>query len=75
MLVGAAVLGDEMVGRVGHVTATITPGHLGEVMVAVRGGSEAFNCYAVDPEETIPKGARVVIVEHYPPRTLVVSRT
>jgi membrane protein implicated in regulation of membrane protease activity len=65
---------DEMVGRTGLVTGTVTPGHLGEVMIAVRGGSEAFHAYAADSEETIGKGSRVVVVEYYPPRTVVVSR-
>ena len=63
-----------MVGRVGRVTATITPGHLGEVMVAIRGGSEAFNAYAAEPGETLGRGSRVVVVEYFPPRTIVVSR-
>ena len=64
---------QEMVGRVGRVTGRITPGHLGEVMIAVRGGSEAFNAYGSDPGETIGKGTRVVVVEYFPPRTVVVS--
>ncbi len=67
------VLDQEMIGRVGRVTAVIGPGHLGEVMIAVRGGSEAFHAYASDPEQTITKGARIVVVEYFPPRTVVVS--
>ena len=42
-------------------------------MVAIRGGSEAFNAYAMDTKEAIPKGTRVFIVEYFPPRTVVVS--
>lgn len=64
---------QEMVGRVGRVTAAITPGHLGEVMIAVRGGSEAFHAYGSEPAETIGKGTRIVVVEYFPPRTVVVS--
>jgi hypothetical protein len=64
---------QEMIGRVGRVTGRITPGHLGEVMIAVRGGSEAFNAYGSDPAETIAMGTRVVVVEYFPPRTVVVS--
>ena len=63
----------EMGGRVGRVTGLVGPGRLGEVMVAVRGGSEAFIAYAADPDETIARGTRVVIVEYFPPRTVVVS--
>ena len=67
------VLDQEMIGRVGRVTAVVGPGHLGEVMIAVRGGSEAFHAYSSNPGETIPKGVRVVVVEYFPPRTVVVS--
>jgi hypothetical protein len=64
---------DRMVGRVGRVTGTIAPGRIGEVMIAIRGGSEAFHAYAADSEDTIETGRRVVVVEYFPPRTVVVS--
>ena len=62
-----------MIGKMGRVTGTIGPGRLGEVMVSVRGGSEAFNAYSSDPDLTITTGSRIVVVEYYPPRTVVVS--
>ena len=62
-----------MVGKVGRVTGTIGPGRLGEVMVPVRGGSEAFHAYAADPDDTLSRGCRVVVVEYFPPRTVVVT--
>ena len=62
-----------MIGKVGRVTGTIAPGHVGEVMVSVRGGTEAFHAYATDPSTTIVTSSRVVVVEYYPPRTVVVS--
>jgi hypothetical protein len=62
-----------MIGKVGRVTGTIAPGRLGEVMIAIRGGSEAFHAYAADSGDTIKPGTRVVVVEHFPPRTVVVS--
>ncbi len=40
----------------------------------IRGGSEAFHAYAHDGEDTLPPGTRIVVVEYYPPRTVVVSR-
>ena len=40
----------------------------------VRGGSEAFHAYAADNDETIPIGSRIVVVEYFPPRTVVVTR-
>ncbi len=64
----------QMVGKVGRVTGTIGPGHIGEVMIPIRGGSEAFNAYASDAEETMATGSRIVVVEYYPPRTVVVAR-
>jgi hypothetical protein len=67
------MLEQDMVGLVGRVTGAVTPGHLGEVMIAVRGGSEAFNAYSSDPAESIGKGTRIVVVEYFPPRTVVVS--
>ena len=71
---GRAALADQvMVGKVGRVTGTINPGKLGEVMVPVRGGSEAFHAYSSDPKDTIRPGQRVVVVEYFPPRTVVVS--
>jgi hypothetical protein len=63
-----------MIGKVGRVTGTIGPDRLGEVMVPIRGGSEAFNAYSADPKDTIERGTRVVVVEYYPPRTVVVSQ-
>jgi membrane protein implicated in regulation of membrane protease activity len=67
------VMDQEMLGKVGRVTGTIAPGHLGEVMIAVRGGSEAFHAYSSEPDDTIGRGTRVVVVEYFPPRTVVVS--
>jgi len=43
-------------------------------MVPVRGGSEAFHAYSDDPTVTIEPGARIVVVEYHPPRTVIVSR-
>jgi hypothetical protein len=62
-----------MISRVGRVTGRVEPGAVGEVMVAIRGGSEAFNALP-DGDETIPVGTRVVVVDYFPPRTVVVSR-
>jgi hypothetical protein len=63
-----------MVGKIGRVTGTITPGALGEVMIPVRGGTEHFHAYATDDDETIRTGSRIVVVEYFPPRTVVVTR-
>ena len=68
------ILADQQViGKVGRVTGTIAPERGGEVMIPIRGGSEAFNAYAADTKDTISTGTRVVVIEYFPPRTVVVS--
>lgn len=62
-----------MIGLQGRVTGRIAPGLVGEVMVKVRGGAEAFMAYAADQGEQIPVGAIVVVVEYHAPRTVYVS--
>ncbi len=56
------------------MTGTIAPNKVGEVMLSVRGGSEAFHAYADARDAVIERGERIVVIEHYPPRTVVVSR-
>lgn len=64
----------QLVGKVGRLTGAIEPGELGEVVLPVRGGTEAFYCYASTRDDAIPEGARVIVLEHEPPRTVIVSR-
>ena len=61
-------------GCLGRVTSTggITPGRTGEVMVAIRGGVEAFlardsNGGSIEPY------TEVVVVEYHPPRLVLVT--
>jgi hypothetical protein len=63
------------VGAVGRVTSAgaIRPGRLGEVMVAIRGGVEAFLAKDVDGG-TIDPYEEIVVVEYEPPRTVLVTR-
>lgn len=63
-----------MIGKVGRLTGEITAGRMGEVMIPIRGGTEAYFAYAADPDESIPRGTRVIVIEHDPPRTVIVSR-
>ncbi|MCC3777329.1 hypothetical protein [Streptomyces sp. UNOB3_S3] len=62
-----------MVGELGRVTGTIGPGLVGEVMVRVRGGAEAFLAYAAEPGERIERGTVVIVTEYQPPRTVYVT--
>jgi hypothetical protein len=62
------------VGCRGRVTSTggIKPGRLGEVMVAIRGGVEAFLARDVDGG-TIDPYTEIVVVDYEPPRTVLVT--
>ncbi|WP_184349939.1 hypothetical protein [Streptomyces olivoverticillatus] len=62
-----------MVGELGRVTGTVGPGLVGEVMVRVRGGAEAFLAYAAEPGERMERGTVVLVVEYQPPRTVYVA--
>jgi hypothetical protein len=57
-------------GTVGIVTVPIDPGRPGEVMLPVRGGTEA---YAAHSDESIAKHTRVVVVETLSGRTVFVT--
>ena len=61
-------------GSHGRVTSTggIAPGRTGEVMVAIRGGVEAFLARDVNGGEIRPY-TEVVVVEYVPPRTVLVT--
>lgn len=63
------------IGSHGRVTATgaIQPGKLGEVMVAIRGGVEAFLARDADGGRIDPY-EEVAVVAYEPPRTVVVTR-
>jgi hypothetical protein len=61
-----------LVGLVGLVTTTIPVGGLGEVRLAVGGGT-TYPAYAANRGVVIPTGTRVTVTEHFPPRTLVVT--
>lgn len=66
---------DSPIGCVGRVTASgaIRPGRPGEVMVAIRGGVEAFLAQDVDGGAIEPY-EQIVVVDYVPPRTVRVSR-
>ncbi|WP_436771927.1 hypothetical protein [Yinghuangia sp. YIM S09857] len=62
-----------MVGLRGKVTGRVGPGLVGEVMIRVRGGSEAFLAYPVTPGESFEPGRLVTVVEYQAPRTVYVQ--
>lgn len=64
---------DDMLGRQGRVTGLVGPGLVGEVVLPIRGGAEAFYAYSVEPDEQITVGTRIMVVEYQPPRTVYVA--
>jgi membrane protein implicated in regulation of membrane protease activity len=64
-----ADMNQDLVGTIGYVTLPVTPEGPGEVMLPVRGGTEA---YAAFSDEPIPKHARIVVVECRSARSVTV---
>lgn len=61
---------NTVIGKTGIVTGRIASTEIGEVRIEVRGGTEAFQALA---DTTIERGARIVITEYFPPRTVFVA--
>jgi membrane protein implicated in regulation of membrane protease activity len=61
---------QEVVGAIGRVSVPIAAGRQGEVILPVRGGSEAFSALS---DESIPKNTRVVVIEVVSGRTVRVT--
>lgn len=62
--------GEPLVGKVGRVTVPIPRDGPGEVLVPVRGGTEAYAAWADEP---IAKHVPVVVVEVRSARSLTVT--
>ena len=65
----------DVVGKLGRVTAEITPGHLGEVLIEVRPGTERVLARSSESDVTIPKHAQVIVVGSLGGRTVEVEPT
>ena len=63
-------LDQELIGSVGRVTVPIQPDRPGEVLLNVRGGSEAYTAFSDEP---IAKHRRVVVVECTSGRSVTVT--
>jgi hypothetical protein len=61
---------QSLVGTIGRVTVPIRVGLPGEVLLPVRGGTEAFAAWADEP---IEKHARVLVIECTSARSVVVT--
>ena len=67
-----SMIDDDTTGMVGRVSVPIPIDGEGEVILSVRGGSEAFTAYT-QGSESLSKNARVVVVEQTGPRTVLVT--
>jgi hypothetical protein len=63
-----------LIGSRGRVTGTIGPGLIGEVLLSVRGGTEAFYAFPANSEERLESGVQVLVVDFEAPRTVYVER-
>ena len=61
---------QSVVGTIGRVTVPIRVGSPGEVLLPVRGGTEAFAAWSDEP---IEKHARVLVIESTSARSVVVT--
>ena len=59
-------------GKIGVVSATIPPGGIGEVRIAVRGTTEAFSARAAGGTG-IASGTQVTVVDELSPQTVQVT--
>jgi hypothetical protein len=59
-----------LLGLTGRVTVSIPAGGPGEVLLPVRGGTEAFAAYSDEP---IPRHRRIVVVEALSARSVMVT--
>jgi hypothetical protein len=61
---------DKLPGRIGRVTVPIPSDGPGEIVVAIRGGTERFAAWCDEP---LPKHASVVVVEVRSSRSVLVA--
>jgi hypothetical protein len=61
---------ESLVGTIGRVTVSIPLNRPGEVLLPVRGGSEAFAAWSDEP---VARHARVVVVESLSARSVLVT--
>ena len=61
---------ESLIGKVGRVTVSIPPGGPGEVLLSVRGGTEAFAAWSDEP---IPKYTVVAVVDQRSARSVTVT--
>ena len=63
-------LAQDLVGTIGYVSVPITQSRPGEVVLPVRGGTEAFAAFCDEP---VAKNVRVIVVESRSARSVTVT--
>ncbi len=63
-------LDQDLMGTIGYLTVPITATRPGEVMLPVRGGTEAFTAFCDEP---VAKNSRVIVVEARSARSVTVT--
>jgi hypothetical protein len=61
---------SSLIGVVGHLTVSVPADGPGEVVLPIRGGTEAFAAWSDEP---IPKYTRVVVVDERSARSVTVT--
>jgi hypothetical protein len=61
---------ESLVGTVGRITVSIPADGPGEVLLPVRGGTEAFAAWSDQP---VPKHTRVLVIETTSARSVIVT--
>jgi hypothetical protein len=62
--------GHDLLGSIGRVTVSIPAAGPGEVLLPIRGGTEAFAAWADEP---VPRHSRVVVIDCISARSVVVA--
>lgn len=63
---------ERIEGALGRVTGRIGPGLVGEVVISTSRGAQAFYAHAALDSDCFELGQRVRVLEHLPPRTVLV---
>ena len=66
-------MSNSPVGKTGRVTGRIAPGTIGEVILALDGGTNTYHALPADNKTTYEVGELVEVFDFSPPQTLYVA--
>lgn len=69
----SAEANSDLVGKIARVTGRIGPGEVGEVMLAVRGGTSAYHAYPADGVTVFRVGDKVLVIDYRSPQSVFVA--